>query len=228
MVSRGVQSSGCLRDFRGRVEQSPASDDDPSVPARRPHGRDFRWPIGAQGMPMSTTPSYLMHGWPVQRHVAILSRQKVGKRNGFVVGDQQTRAGTTVGGPGFHWHRGARGGLRYLNRTGDGERRAARFSWEPPAQFGGLSGFADADGKLAMFLAIDRLCKSAYVQFHEAFVTAYNFARHLKALRWRTPRMRCLDRRPSIFTIDPHLLNCGTRHLLASAPVFNATGPTRN
>ena len=42
-----------------------------------------------------------------------------------------------------------------------------------------------------------------------AFVTAYNFAKHLKALRWRTPfqtHLRRLDQRPSIFKINPHHL----------------------
>jgi transposase InsO family protein len=42
-----------------------------------------------------------------------------------------------------------------------------------------------------------------------AFVTAYNFAKHLKALRWRTPFQAILDawtKDPSIFRIDPHHL----------------------
>jgi transposase InsO family protein len=42
-----------------------------------------------------------------------------------------------------------------------------------------------------------------------AFVTAYNFAKHLKALRWRTPFQAVLDawtKDPSIFKIDPHHL----------------------
>ena len=42
-----------------------------------------------------------------------------------------------------------------------------------------------------------------------AFVTAYNFARHLKALRWRTPfQAICAawQADPSIFKIDPHRL----------------------
>jgi transposase InsO family protein len=40
-----------------------------------------------------------------------------------------------------------------------------------------------------------------------AFVTAYNFAKHLKALRWRTPFQAILDawtKDPSIFKINPH------------------------
>jgi transposase InsO family protein len=42
-----------------------------------------------------------------------------------------------------------------------------------------------------------------------AFVRAYNFAKHLKALRWRTPFQAVLDawtKDPSIFKIDPHHL----------------------
>jgi transposase InsO family protein len=45
-----------------------------------------------------------------------------------------------------------------------------------------------------------------------AFVRAYNFAKHLKALRWRTPFQAVLDawtKDPSIFTIDPHHLTPG-------------------
>jgi transposase InsO family protein len=40
-----------------------------------------------------------------------------------------------------------------------------------------------------------------------AFVTAYNFAKHLKALRWRTPYQAICDawtNDPSIFKINPH------------------------
>jgi transposase InsO family protein len=42
-----------------------------------------------------------------------------------------------------------------------------------------------------------------------AFVTAYNFAKHLKALRWRTPFQAICDAwqaDPSAFKIDPHRL----------------------
>jgi transposase InsO family protein len=42
-----------------------------------------------------------------------------------------------------------------------------------------------------------------------AFVRAYNFAKHLKALRWRTPFQAVLDawtKDPSIFKMDPHRL----------------------
>jgi transposase InsO family protein len=42
-----------------------------------------------------------------------------------------------------------------------------------------------------------------------AFVRAYNFAKHLKALRWRTPFQAVLDawtKDPSIFKMDPHHL----------------------
>jgi transposase InsO family protein len=45
-----------------------------------------------------------------------------------------------------------------------------------------------------------------------AFVRAYNFAKHLKALRWRTPFQAVLDawtKDPSIFRIDPHHLTPG-------------------
>ena len=41
------------------------------------------------------------------------------------------------------------------------------------------------------------------------FVTAYNFGKHLKALRWRTPYYvicQAWDKDPSIFKIDPHHL----------------------
>ncbi|MEO8716429.1 MAG: integrase core domain-containing protein, partial [Acetobacteraceae bacterium] len=41
------------------------------------------------------------------------------------------------------------------------------------------------------------------------FVTAYNFAKHLKALRWRTPYQAICDawtKAPSIFKIYPHHL----------------------
>ncbi|AEO47633.1 integrase catalytic subunit [Rhodospirillum rubrum F11] len=51
-----------------------------------------------------------------------------------------------------------------------------------------------------------------------AFVTAYNFAKHLKALRWRTPYQAICDARtkdPSIFKIDPHHLTQGP-HTLSS------------
>ena len=42
-----------------------------------------------------------------------------------------------------------------------------------------------------------------------AFVTAYNFAKHLKALRWRTPYQAICDawtKDPTIFKINPHHL----------------------
>ena len=42
-----------------------------------------------------------------------------------------------------------------------------------------------------------------------AFVTAYNFAKHLKALRWRTPFQTICNawtKDPSIFKINPHHL----------------------
>ncbi len=45
-----------------------------------------------------------------------------------------------------------------------------------------------------------------------AFVRAYNFAKHLKALRWRTPVQAICDawtRNSSISKIDPHHLSTG-------------------
>jgi transposase InsO family protein len=42
-----------------------------------------------------------------------------------------------------------------------------------------------------------------------AFVTAYNFAKHLKALRWRTPFQAICDawtKEASMFKVDPHHL----------------------
>jgi hypothetical protein len=42
-----------------------------------------------------------------------------------------------------------------------------------------------------------------------AFVTTYNFAKHLKALRWRTPYQVICEawtKDRSIFKIDPHHL----------------------
>jgi hypothetical protein len=45
-----------------------------------------------------------------------------------------------------------------------------------------------------------------------AFVTAYDFAKHLKALRWRTPYQVICEawtKDPSIFKIDPHQLISG-------------------
>ncbi|TIV87415.1 MAG: transposase, partial [Mesorhizobium sp.] len=44
------------------------------------------------------------------------------------------------------------------------------------------------------------------------FVTAYNFAKHLKALRWKTPYQVICDawtNDPSIFKINPHHLSAG-------------------
>jgi transposase InsO family protein len=52
-----------------------------------------------------------------------------------------------------------------------------------------------------------------------AFVTAYNFAKHLKALRWKTPfEAMCAawTKDPEAFIIDPRHLqraNCGRRSL---------------
>jgi hypothetical protein len=50
-----------------------------------------------------------------------------------------------------------------------------------------------------------------------AFVTAYNFAKHLKALRWRTPFQAICDvwtAEPSIFKINPHHLVPGPHRCL--------------
>src|SRR3954463_5005160 len=49
-----------------------------------------------------------------------------------------------------------------------------------------------------------------------AFVTAYNFAKHLKALRWRTPFQAICDawtRDPAPFKINPHHLIPGPHSL---------------
>ena len=43
----------------------------------------------------------------------------------------------------------------------------------------------------------------------DAFITAYNFAKHLKSLRWRTPFQTICDARtkdPTPFIINPHHL----------------------
>jgi transposase InsO family protein len=43
----------------------------------------------------------------------------------------------------------------------------------------------------------------------QAFVTAYNFAKHLKALKWRTPFQKICDawtKDPTPFKINPHHL----------------------
>jgi hypothetical protein len=44
------------------------------------------------------------------------------------------------------------------------------------------------------------------------FVTAHNFAKHLKALKWRTPYQvirEAWTKNPSIFKINPHQLTPG-------------------
>ncbi len=46
-----------------------------------------------------------------------------------------------------------------------------------------------------------------------AFVTAYNLAKHLKALRWRTPFQAICDawtKDPAIFKTNPHHLITGS------------------
>jgi transposase-like protein len=50
-----------------------------------------------------------------------------------------------------------------------------------------------------------------------AFVTAYNFAKHLKALKWRTPYQVICEawtKVPAIFKINPHHLIPGTTYLV--------------
>jgi hypothetical protein len=62
----------------------------------------------------------------------------------------------------------------------------------------------DATIKAFHYLDLDAL--KAHVL---AFVTAYNFAKRLKALRWRTPFQAVCDAwkaDPSAFNIDPHHL----------------------
>jgi hypothetical protein len=49
-----------------------------------------------------------------------------------------------------------------------------------------------------------------------AFVLAYNFAKHIKAIRWKTPfEYICgaWQRDPSTFKLNPHHLTPGTIHL---------------
>ena len=77
-------------------------------------------------------------------------------------------------------------------------------------------------GASASILTVFRICLGgAHLQTTDleslkahslAIVTAYNFAQHLKALRWRTPyQMICdaLAKDPSLFKINPHLLTPG-------------------
>src|SRR5215203_2187112 len=81
-----------------------------------------------------------------------------------------------------------------------------------------------AEGKLPMFLAIDRVSKFTHVAFFEAatkmngaaflrdvlaFVTASNFGKPLKQLRWRTPFQAICEawaKDPAPFKINPHHL----------------------
>ena len=54
-----------------------------------------------------------------------------------------------------------------------------------------------------------------------AFVAAYNFAKHLKALRWRTPYETLCQvwaKEPSIFKLDPRHLIPGLMGWTAPAP----------
>ena len=62
----------------------------------------------------------------------------------------------------------------------------------------------DATVKVFHYETLESL--SAHVQ---AFVTAYNFAKHLKRLRWRTPFQAVCDawtRDPAPFKMNPHHL----------------------
>jgi transposase InsO family protein len=62
------------------------------------------------------------------------------------------------------------------------------------------------DATIKVFHYPDRDALKAHVL---AFVRAYNFAKHLKALRWRTPFQAICDawtKDPSIFKINPHHL----------------------
>jgi hypothetical protein len=62
------------------------------------------------------------------------------------------------------------------------------------------------DATVKAFHYEDRESLKAHVL---AFVTAYNFAKHLKALRWKTPFQAICDawtKEPSIFKINPHHL----------------------
>jgi hypothetical protein len=43
-----------------------------------------------------------------------------------------------------------------------------------------------------------------------AFVTAYNFAKHLKALKWRTPYQVICE----AWTKDPSIFKANPRHLI--------------
>ena len=70
------------------------------------------------------------------------------------------------------------------------------------------------DGPSRRFIGahiFDRVCSENDIEHRLtlAFVTAYNFAKHLKALRWRTPYQVICEawtKDPSIFKIDPHHL----------------------
>jgi len=76
-------------------------------------------------------------------------------------------------------------------------------------------------GASASILTVFRMSRRSASSDHDleslkahvlAFVTAYNFAQHLNALRWRTPyQMICdaLAKDPSVFKINPHLLTPG-------------------
>ena len=62
----------------------------------------------------------------------------------------------------------------------------------------------DATTKAFHYTTADAL--QAHVQ---AFLSAYNFAKHLKALRWRTPFQAICEAwkaNPAVFKINPHHL----------------------
>jgi hypothetical protein len=51
-----------------------------------------------------------------------------------------------------------------------------------------------------------------------AFVTAYNFAKHLKALRWRTPYQVICE----AWTKDPSIFKINPRHLIPGPHTWHA------
>jgi hypothetical protein len=67
-----------------------------------------------------------------------------------------------------------------------------------------LSEIEEATVRAFHYETLDRL--KAHL---DAFIAAYNFAKHLKSLRWRTPFQAICDawtKQPDPFTINPHQL----------------------
>ena len=61
-----------------------------------------------------------------------------------------------------------------------------------------------------------------------AFVSAYNFAKHLKAIRWKTPFEAICQawiKTPDIFNLDPCHLHPGTKQL-GNSSYFQSTSGT--